>query len=80
MAARAQCLAAFTHLEEGFEEGMWQWGNGTRRLKLDIRKNFFMGVVVKLWNRLAREVVESPSLEVCKKCVDLTVRDMGLRR
>jgi len=55
-------------------------GNGHklkhRKFQLNVRKNFFTLRMTQHWNRLPREVVDSPSLEILKTGLDEVLRSL----
>lgn len=60
---------------------IWATSNRTRhslklcqgRFRLDIIKNFFAGSVIREWNGLPRNMVETLSLEVLEERLDMAL-------
>ena len=56
------------------------WGNGFKleegRFRLDIRKKIFTARVMRHWNRLPSEVVNTPYLEAFKARLDGTLHNL----
>jgi len=55
-------------------------GNGhklkQRKFHLNMRKNFFTLRVTEHWNRLPKDIVHSPSLEIFKTCLDVVLGNL----
>ena len=81
---RGNLIAAFQYLKGAYKkggEGLFTRACSDRtrsnsfklqegRFRLDVRKKFFTVRVVRHWNRLPREVVDVPSLEVFEARLD----------
>ena len=78
---------AFQYLKWAYkQDGQWLFmrvdsdrtrGNGLKmrqgRFRLDVRRKFFTQSMVTHWNRLTRNVVDAPPLEVLKIRLDVTL-------
>ena len=81
-----QCLKGAYTQEALFQLFEWVNNNSTKgngfklkegRFRLNIRRKFFTERVVRCWNRLPREAVDAPSLEVFKARLDGALRSLA---
>ena len=87
---RGDLIALCNYLKGGCSQvgvGLFSQVTSDRRVKMAsscprgglswiLEKNVFTEGVARHWSRLPREVVESPSLEVFRRCINVVLRDM----
>ena len=69
----------FCQMQSVYSQSLPPFKLHQEKFRLDIMKNFLSERLVRPWQRLPREVVESPSLQVFKKRVGVTLSDVVYR-
>lgn len=72
--SRAWCQALFSGAQQQDKNNDHKLNH--KKFHLNMRKKFFTLRIAKHWNRLPRQVVESPSLEILKTHQDTFLCDL----